>query len=836
MNNNRKQESSYTTSSIFPTLSTAGSYNLSHSSHCREEIGRILYLGIPIFSIILCMICGNLLVVISVLAFKNLKSIRTGIIASLALADLLVAITVLPFAAIDLICQKWIFPAAYCNFYVMLDFISCQSSIFHICLIAVEQYIVISSPLRFIQIRKTLRCLVIVAICGIWTLSIVIAYYFTHYVGRYNGNRVDLESLKHYLKHGHPHNGMNNNYEQSYQAIMSNYLSRSGENMKYISSAYPYNVMGGGSGFHVVPLMRRRQLHVHHYSYPNNYYEYPTWMGGGNGVVDDNILVTDKHHPFPKLSPATYSNFTSLPFTSHMRPLSLGHQNCLYLSRLSPTFASIVFLAGFLLPMSVTMWVYWKIYGIATYHLNAMINQYQSTLSNVNLAAHQSMSLQSKRDTKNKRSRKSVSFLNSPTVHNYENCENDNNVLAKRSTVDHGSIWNIKPELQKYQPWVFFAYLCRWFKRRNFINDNVTSSKSKSSACLNNPLYTKSLSSRICHNLYNIRNESYLLSLDSLFLNAKTSLQGDSRNFEQANNFHARNHSHTSIVVERELLSCIAEQFIKAWVFITKRSCRNGNAVGTTKNPSRYKRAYNKSGSFILTENIMCEENEENGYRDTGFRIWSGPCHLNQDEDRSKIPETYLDKRKSVAHLILDNSLEAPNRPIKSAMRMNNKNDGDIEAYRESRKAVDTNCIHPEIVPNDICKARTNKDRRRSLSISTSSHCSTRVKMKRESVYAHIQSNRDLLSKEKKAIKTLGIILGAFLVCWTPYFFAFIIHPFCNYCIPVKLFVAVTWLGYLNSALNPIIYAVYNKRFRKAFKALITCRFDRERTFETERS
>ena len=35
---------------------------------------------------------------------------------------------------------------------------------------------------------------------------------------------------------------------------------------------------------------------------------------------------------------------------------------------------------------------------------------------------------------------------------------------------------------------------------------------------------------------------------------------------------------------------------------------------------------------------------------------------------------------------------------------------------------------------------------------------------------------------------------------------------------PMTAFLLTTWLGYINSLLNPFIYTIYNREFRKAFQ------------------
>jgi dopamine receptor D2 len=38
----------------------------------------------------------------------------------------------------------------------------------------------------------------------------------------------------------------------------------------------------------------------------------------------------------------------------------------------------------------------------------------------------------------------------------------------------------------------------------------------------------------------------------------------------------------------------------------------------------------------------------------------------------------------------------------------------------------------------------------------------------------------------------------------------------------VAAFIATSWLGYMNSFVNPVIYTLFNPEFRKAFRKLIS--------------
>ncbi|XP_044271458.1 octopamine receptor Oamb [Tribolium madens] len=74
---------------------------------------------------------------------------------------------------------------------------------------------------------------------------------------------------------------------------------------------------------------------------------------------------------------------------------------------------------------------------------------------------------------------------------------------------------------------------------------------------------------------------------------------------------------------------------------------------------------------------------------------------------------------------------------------------------------------------------------------------------------------------ETKAAKTLAIIVGGFIFCWLPFFTMYLVRAFCPDCIPPLLFSILFWLGYCNSAINPLIYALFSKDFRFAFKRII---------------
>nr|XP_057911535.1 histamine H1 receptor [Doryrhamphus excisus]XP_057911536.1 histamine H1 receptor [Doryrhamphus excisus] len=77
------------------------------------------------------------------------------------------------------------------------------------------------------------------------------------------------------------------------------------------------------------------------------------------------------------------------------------------------------------------------------------------------------------------------------------------------------------------------------------------------------------------------------------------------------------------------------------------------------------------------------------------------------------------------------------------------------------------------------------------------------------------------IHKEHKAARQLGFIIAAFLLCWIPYFITFMVMAFCRECVHHDLHMFTIWLGYFNSTLNPFIYPLCNRNFKRVFKNIL---------------
>ncbi|XP_045708868.1 alpha-1A adrenergic receptor isoform X4 [Phyllostomus hastatus] len=152
--------------------------NASDSSNCTHppvpvNISKAILLGVILGSLIIFGVLGNILVILSVACHRHLHSVTHYYIVNLAVADLLLTSTVLPFSAIFEILGYWAFGRVFCTIWAAVDVLCCTASIMGLCIISIDRCIGVSYPLRYPTIVTQKRGLM--ALLCVWALSLVIS-------------------------------------------------------------------------------------------------------------------------------------------------------------------------------------------------------------------------------------------------------------------------------------------------------------------------------------------------------------------------------------------------------------------------------------------------------------------------------------------------------------------------------------------------------------------------------------------------------------------------------------------------------------------------------------
>lgn len=119
-------------------------------------------------------VAGNLLVIIAVLTHKRLRTITNAFVVSLAVADTMVAILVMPFGIYQQFNNKtWLLGKNWCLVTTSFDVMFTTTSIFNLSCLAVDRYLAICRP--FIHERLTNKKVVLMlSFC--WIVPIFISF------------------------------------------------------------------------------------------------------------------------------------------------------------------------------------------------------------------------------------------------------------------------------------------------------------------------------------------------------------------------------------------------------------------------------------------------------------------------------------------------------------------------------------------------------------------------------------------------------------------------------------------------------------------------------------
>nr|XP_033808642.1 alpha-1D adrenergic receptor [Geotrypetes seraphini] len=129
--------------------------------------------GVFLAVFILCAIVGNILVILSVACNKHLQTVTNYFIINLAIADLLLSTTVLPFSATLEVLGFWAFGRVFCDIWAAVDVLCCTASIMSLCIISIDRYIGVKYSLKYPTIMTEKKAVVILIL--LWLASMVIS-------------------------------------------------------------------------------------------------------------------------------------------------------------------------------------------------------------------------------------------------------------------------------------------------------------------------------------------------------------------------------------------------------------------------------------------------------------------------------------------------------------------------------------------------------------------------------------------------------------------------------------------------------------------------------------
>ncbi|XP_066869742.1 alpha-1D adrenergic receptor isoform X3 [Kogia breviceps] len=129
--------------------------------------------GVFLAAFILTAVAGNLMVILSVACNRHLQTVTNYFIVNLAVADLLLSTTVLPFSATMEVLGFWAFGRAFCDVWAAVDVLCCTASILSLCTISVDRYVGVRHSLKYPAIMTERKAAAILAL--LWAVALVVS-------------------------------------------------------------------------------------------------------------------------------------------------------------------------------------------------------------------------------------------------------------------------------------------------------------------------------------------------------------------------------------------------------------------------------------------------------------------------------------------------------------------------------------------------------------------------------------------------------------------------------------------------------------------------------------
>uniref|UniRef100_A0A8C0NUS9 G-protein coupled receptors family 1 profile domain-containing protein n=1 Tax=Canis lupus familiaris TaxID=9615 RepID=A0A8C0NUS9_CANLF len=124
-------------------------FNTSDGGRFKFPDGVQNWPALSIVIIIILTIGGNILVIMAVSLEKKLHNATNYFLMSLAIADMLVGLLVMPLSLLAILYDYvWPLPRYLCPVWISLDVLFSTASIMHLCAISLDRYVAIRNPIE----------------------------------------------------------------------------------------------------------------------------------------------------------------------------------------------------------------------------------------------------------------------------------------------------------------------------------------------------------------------------------------------------------------------------------------------------------------------------------------------------------------------------------------------------------------------------------------------------------------------------------------------------------------------------------------------------------------
>jgi hypothetical protein len=141
--------SSITGSASVPNATAIGAQSEAVVDEWRRHVAADVAIGALLSLFVVFAVAGNVLVIVAILTDRTLRQTGNYFLVSLAVADTLVGVAVMTFAAANDVLGRWPFGPIVCDLWLSADVMCSTASILNLCAVSLD---------RYVHIRRSVCC------------------------------------------------------------------------------------------------------------------------------------------------------------------------------------------------------------------------------------------------------------------------------------------------------------------------------------------------------------------------------------------------------------------------------------------------------------------------------------------------------------------------------------------------------------------------------------------------------------------------------------------------------------------------------------------------------